>query len=189
MIRSFLAIELSRDVREKIEKLQRDLKSSNADVRWVNPENIHLTLKFFGNIEESNIEQIIKSILEPAHRISPFSVKIKGLGAFPNLKNPRVIWVGLLDGKGILIPFQKELEKGFERLGFPSEDRPFQPHLTLGRMRSNRGKDSLVRSLEIHRDEDFGELRVDKIILFRSDLRPEGPIYTSLEDVKLGGSL
>lgn len=189
MIRSFLAIELSRDVKEKIKRLQEDLKSLNADVRWVNPENIHLTLKFFGNVEESSIELIIRAVVEPAHLISPFNVKIQKLGAFPNLKNPRVIWIGLLDGKGILIPFQKELEKGFERIGFKSEDRPFQPHLTLGRMRSNRGKDSLVKSLKIHSDEEFGELRVEKIMLFKSDLRPEGPIYTPLGEVKLGVSL
>ena len=100
MIRSFLAIELPRTILKKIEDVQRDLKSSNADVRWVNPENIHLTLKFFGNIEESRIESIIKSIEEPVHTTSPFPLKVRGMGGFPHLKNPRVIWMGLVDGEG-----------------------------------------------------------------------------------------
>ena len=135
MIRSFLAIELPKPVLKKIEEVQGDLRSTHADVRWVNPEKIHLTLKFFGNIEDSRIDPIFKSIEEPIRNTLPFSLKVRGVGAFPHLKNPRVIWMGLVDGREVLIAFQKQIETQLEKIGFQPEDRPFNPHLTLGRMK------------------------------------------------------
>ena len=187
MIRSFLAIELPRTIQKKIEEVQGDLRSTHADVRWVNPEKIHLTLKFFGNIEESRIDPIFKSIEEPIRNTLPFSLKVRGLGAFPNLKNPRVIWMGLVDGREVLISFQKQIETQLEKIGFQPEDRPFNPHLTLGRMKSSRGKEELVGRMEKHKEEEFGDFQVERVILFKSDLRPTGPIYTPLKDLKLGG--
>jgi 2'-5' RNA ligase len=174
---------------KKIEEVQRDLKSSHADVRWVNPENIHITLKFFGNIEESRIESIITSIEEPVRTTSSFSLKVQGMGGFPHLKNPRVIWMGLVNGKEVLISFQKQIEKELERIGLQPEDRPFHPHLTLGRMRSNRGRDELVGWIERFKGEEFGNFQVERVILFKSDLRPSGPIYTPIREVVLGGLL
>lgn len=188
MLRSFLAIELPRTIQNRIDEVQRDLKSSHADIRWVSPDKIHLTLKFFGNIEESRVDSIIQSIEEPVHTLSPFPLKVRGVGAFPHLKNPRVIWMGLVDGKEILISFQKQLETALKKIGFQAEDRPFHPHLTLGRMKSNRGRDELVGRMEKHREEEFGDLQVERVVLFKSDLRPTGPIYTPLREVKLGGS-
>jgi len=187
LLRSFLAIELPRAILQKIEEVQEDLKSSHADVRWVSPEKIHLTLKFFGNIEESRIEPIVKSIEGPIHTTSLFSLSIRGMGAFPHLKNPRVIWVGVVDGNGMLAPFQRQLEIQFEKIGFQAEDRPFHPHLTLGRMKSSRGREELAWRIEKHREEEFGDFPVERVLLFRSDLRPTGPIYTALREVKLGG--
>ena len=187
MIRSFLAIELPKPILKKIEEVQGDLRSTHADVRWVNPEKIHLTLKFFGNIEESRIDPIFKSIEEPIRNTLPFSLKVQGVGAFPNLKNPRVIWMGLVDGREILVSFQKQIETQFEEIGFQSEDRPFHPHLTLGRMKSSRGKEELVGRMERHKEEEFGDLQVERVVLFKSDLRPTGPIYTPLRELRLGG--
>lgn len=187
MIRSFLAIELSRTILKKIEEVQGDLKSSRADVRWVSPEKIHLTLKFFGNIEESRIEPIVKSIEEPTRTTSPFILTARGVGAFPHLKNPRVIWMALLDEKEVLISFQKRLEKELEKIGFEPEARPFQAHLTLGRVKSSRGRDELIGRMERHMEEEFGAFQVERVVLFKSDLRPSGPIYTPLRELKLGG--
>ena len=187
MIRSFLAIELPKLILRKIEEVQRDLRSTRADVRWVNPEKIHLTLKFFRNIEESRIDPIFKSIEEPTRNTLPFSIKVSGVGAFPHLKNPRVIWMGLVDGKAILTSFQKQIETQLEKIGFQPEDRPFHPHLTLGRMKSSRGKEELVGRMEKHREEEFGDFQVGRVILFKSDLTPSGPIYTLLKELKLGG--
>ncbi len=187
MIRSFLAIELPRTIQKKIEEIQGDLKSSHADVRWVSPEKIHLTLKFFGNIEESKIEPIVKSIEGPIQTTPPFSLKVKGVGAFPHLKNPRVIWMGLTSGKENVISLQQRLEVLLEKIGFQTEDRPFHPHLTLGRVKSNRGREELVGRMEKYREEEFGDFPVETVIFFKSDLRPSGPIYTPLKEMKLGG--
>ena len=188
MIRSFLAIELPEAIRKKIDEIQGDLKSSHADVRWVNPEKIHLTLKFFGSIEEARVESIIKAIENPVRNTPAFTMKVRRIGAFPHWKNPRVIWMGLIDEKGILSPFQKELETELEKIGFEPEARAFQPHLTLGRVNSSRGKEELIRKMERYQEEeDFGDFSVKRVILFKSDLRPAGPIYTPLREVKLGG--
>jgi len=187
LIRSFLAIEVPKPILKKIEEVQGDLRSTHADVRWVSPEKIHLTLKFFGNIEESRIDPIFKSIEEPIRDTSPFSLKVRGVGAFPQLNNPRVIWMGLVDGKETLASFQKQIEKQLEKIGFQPEDRPHQPHLTLGRMKSSRGKRELVEKMEKHKEEEFGDFQVDRVVLFKSDLRPTGPIYTPLKEMKLGG--
>ena len=187
LIRSFLAIELPRHIMEKIEEVQKDLKSSRADVRWVSPEKIHLTLKFFGNIDETMIDSIVNSIEGPVHKTSPFSLLARRIGAFPHLKNPRVIWMGLEDSKEALAPFQKEVELKLKEIGFEPEDRPFRPHLTIGRVNSNRGRNELLGMVEKHLEEEFGEFAVERVILFRSDLRPSGPIYTPLKDLKLEG--
>jgi len=187
LVRSFLAIELPKPILRKIEEVQGDLKSTHADVRWVNPEKIHLTLKFFGSIEESRIDPIFKSIGEPIRDTSPFSLKVRGVGAFPHLKNPRVIWMGLVDGREVLTSFQKQIETQLGKIGFQPEDRPFHPHLTLGRMRSSRGKEELVGRMEKYKEEEFGDFQVERVVLFKSDLRPTGPIYTPLKDLKLGG--
>jgi len=187
LIRSFLAIELPKPILRKIEEVQGDLRSTRADVRWVNPEKIHLTLKFFGNIEESRIEPIFKSIEEPIRNTLPFSLEVRGVGAFPHLRNPRVIWMGLVDGREALVSFQKQIETQLEKIGFQPEDRPFHPHLTLGRMKSSRGKEELVGRIERHKEEEFGDFQVERVILFKSDLKPSGPIYTLLKEIKLGG--
>ncbi len=185
MIRSFLAIELPETVRKRIEEVQGNLKSSHADVRWVSAGKIHLTLKFFGNIDEAAIEPIVKAVEGPVRAVSPFSLKVKGIGAFPNWRNPRVVWMGLIDGGDILIPLQKQVEMELQKVGFEPEGRAFQPHLTLGRVNSVRGKEALIRAMEEHREEEFGEFEVSKVVLFKSDLKPTGPIYTPLREIGL----
>jgi len=187
LIRSFLAIEIPRTIQKKIEAIQEDLKSSRADVRWMSPEKIHLTLKFFGNIDESTIDPIVKSIEGPLRTTFPFSLKVQGVGAFPHLKNPRVIWMGLVDEKEILTSFQRQLERELEKIGFKREERAFRPHLTLGRVKSSKGREELTGRMERHREEGFGDFEVERIVFFKSDLKPSGPIYTVLREMRLGG--
>lgn len=187
MIRSFLAIELPKPILRKIEEVEADLKSTHADVRWVSPEKIHLTLKFFGNIEESRIDSIFQSIEEPIRNTPSFSLKVLGVGAFPSMKSPRVIWMGLVNGSQILTSLQKQIETQLEKIGFQPEDRSFHPHLTLGRTKSSRGKDGLVERMEKHKEGEFGDFQVERVILFKSDLKPSGPMYTALREMKLGG--
>ena len=187
MIRSFLAIELPEAIRKRIEEVQKDLRSSKSDVRWVSPEKIHLTLKFFGNVEESRVDTITKSIGPLVGGTRHFSLEVRGMGAFPNVRNPRVIWMGLIDEQQVLIPLQKQLEFTLETIGFQVEDRLFRPHLTLGRMDSGRGKDELIGRVQKYKEVKFGDVEVERLVLFKSDLKPTGPIYTPLGEVKLGG--
>jgi 2'-5' RNA ligase len=187
LIRSFLAIEVPETILKKIGQVQEDLKSSRADVRWVSPEKIHLTLKFFGSIDESRIEPIVKSIQRPTQATAPFPLRVRGLGAFPHVKNPRVIWTGLIDEKEILVSFQKEVETELEKIEFEPEGRSFQAHLTLARVRSSRGREELVARMERYKEEEFGNFQVERVTLFRSDLKPTGPIYTALREIRLGG--
>jgi len=186
LIRSFLAIELPEAIRRKIEEVQKELKLSHADVRWVNPENIHLTLKFFGNIDESRIDPIVKSLEGPIQTTSPFSVSIRGMGSFPHFKNPRVIWMGLKEGKEVLVALQKGVDGELKKIGFEPEERDFNPHLTLGRTKSNRGRDELIGRMEKYQEEEFGNFRVERVVLLKSELRPSGPIYTLLKELRLG---
>jgi 2'-5' RNA ligase len=146
-------------------------------------------LKFFGKIEESQIDPIVTMIEDSVRSIRPFPLRVRGAGAFPNLRNPRVIWVGLVDGEDVLLPLQKELEASFQKIGFQAEERPFQPHLTLGRMKSNRGKENLFPRIVKHQDDELGNFQVERLVLFKSDLRPSGPIYTALREVKLRDNL
>ncbi len=186
LLRSFLAIELTESILKKIREVQEDLKSSKADVKWVAPDHIHLTLKFFGNIEAYQIDSILKAITIPVQTTPPLSLMVRGMGTFPAMKNPRVIWIGVDDPDKVLIPFYKRLETELAKENFPPEDRPFQPHLTLGRMRSHQRREDLIRAMEKYREVEFGSFRVERVILFRSDLTPQGPIYTRLKEVRLG---
>lgn len=189
MIRSFIAIPLSAEIISHIEKTQKELKALLADVKWVNPRSIHLTLKFLGGIEEGDIEKIAQGIQDGIKGFKPLSVAVKNVGAFPSLKSPRVVWIGLEDQSGQLVKLQNQIEKEMSKLGFEEEKRAFSPHLTLGRVRSPKGKDELVKYLLDERERVFGEIRVDRVILFRSELKPTGAVYTVLKEFSfIGGA-
>ena len=181
-IRSFIAIPLSAEIIFRIEKTQKELKTLPADVKWVNPRSIHLTLKFLGGIEEEDIEKIAQGIQDGIKGFKPWSAAVRNMGAFPSLKNPRVIWIGIEDQSGQLVRLQNQTEQQMSKLGFEEEKRTFSPHLTLGRVRSPRGKDELVKYLLDERERVFGEINVDRVILFKSELKPTGAVYTVLKE-------
>ena len=186
-IRSFLAIELPSVIAKGIERVQHDLKQSRADVRWIEPSRIHLTLKFFGNIDEEACDEIMDAVGKAVSGVEPFTLNVKGLSAFPGWKNPRVVWLGVEDGGGVVKPLQRAIEECLQEIGYPREARDFKPHLTVGRVRSGRGKPELLRRMEDLLHINLGEFRVERLVLFKSDLRPTGPIYTELRALKLGG--
>lgn len=186
-IRSFLAIELPSAIAKGIKRVQDDLKQSHADVRWIEPRRIHLTLKFFGNIDEEACGGIMDTVGKAVSEVKPFTLSIKGLGAFPRWKNPRVVWLGVEDGGGVVKPLQRMIEECLQGIGYPREARDFKPHLTLGRVRSGKGKSELLKRMEDSLHINLGEFRVERLVLFKSDLRPSGPIYTELRALKLGG--
>jgi 2'-5' RNA ligase len=193
-VRSFIAIELSEEIRKDLKKLIGELKHSEADVKWVEPDNIHLTLKFLGRISAEQIEKIKRLLEGISKEVRPFQISLSNLGAFPKLNYPRVIWIGIEEGKDKLCEINEELEERLEKTGFPKESRKYQPHLTLGRVRSTKNKERLIKQIELLMLETqrscpiYGaktKMEVAKITLFKSTLTPQGPIYSSLFEVTL----
>ena len=179
-IRSFIAVEVPQAVKSRMDELQREIRRTEADVKWVRPEGIHLTLKFLGSIRQDDVERISQSIAPTIAGWEPFEVRVQGMGCFPNPRNPRVVWLGMDRGKETLTSLQQAVEKKMAELSFPPEDRPFSPHLTLGRVRSARGKGGLARAIEKHREAEVGTFQVREVFLFRSELHPSGAVYTKL---------
>jgi len=188
-IRSFIAIELPEEVRLGLRGIQARLKQSgHTFVKWVAPESIHLTLKFLGNIPAGQVTDIARAMEEASRGFLPFRLKIGKLGAFPNLRRPRVVWVGIDGEVDRLTALQQRLDAALARLGFARETRPFSPHLTLARLREGTSlRDcqdfaGLVTGAEAQAGT---EISVDCICLMKSDLRPSGAVYTRLAEVTL----
>ncbi|MBM4288164.1 MAG: RNA 2',3'-cyclic phosphodiesterase [Deltaproteobacteria bacterium] len=181
MIRAFLAIDLPESYRAGLSAVQDYLKQSRADVRWVPVGNIHLTLKFFGDIAEDQVEAITQAATGVAQAAAPFTLGVQGVGAFPGPKSPRVIWLGLNGQTDILAQLVQDLEQAFAPLGFPPENRKFVPHLTLGRVRSSRGREDLARALQLINIPSFPDFNVHGLVLYQSILKPQGAEYHKLK--------
>lgn len=187
-MRAFIAIELPQKIKESLEQLQNKLKIAAADLKWVRPENIHLTLKFLGEIDAQKQEEITKIIEAIADKTNPFSLSIRSLGAFSRMNFPRVIWVGLDKGAQEAEKICLALEEKISKLGIPKEERPFSAHITLGRVKSNLNREKLVQLLDNLRDyfkAGNTEFRVERITFFKSTLTPKGPCYEILKAVNL----
>jgi 2'-5' RNA ligase len=187
MIRAFLAIDLPASLRPVLSWAQDELKKSGADVKWVPVGNIHITLKFFGNITEVQVADISEGVTAIAAGQEPFSLTVMNAGAFPSPKNPRVVWLGVGGDLEIMRDFHRRLETAFAALGFPPEDRPFSPHLTLGRVKSPSGRAALTRCLAHLPSPDCAPFPVSETVLFRSNLSPQGATYLPLKVIPLGG--
>ena len=184
MIRAFIAVEIDSQTVGQISAAVADLKPRIPGIRWVPPTNFHLTLKFLGDIEESRIDPIVRA-LEPAlHPFPRFTINAKDLGVFPDLKRPRVLWIGL-EGKELL-ELASKVEEALEPLGFVPEKRGFKPHLTVGRWRQfDRSSRKFVEELEKWQGHEFGESTVAEVIFFQSELKREGATYHPLKVVAL----
>jgi 2'-5' RNA ligase len=187
MLRAFLSIDLPASLQPLLSQVQNTLKKSGADVRWVPVGNIHLTLKFFGNIPEAAVDTISAAAHQVASRLAPFTLQITSLGAFPSIHSPRVVWLGALEATNTLAQLYRGLEEAFHAIGYPLEDRAFHPHLTLGRLRSNTGRAQLSQLLAEHSPPAFPAVPVNALTLFRSTLTPQGSIYSPLKAIPLGG--
>lgn len=193
LMRAFIAVELPGAVKSALVRLQGSLMpSEHPFVKWVDPDGIHLTLKFLGNIAAGRIPELTKAISEAARGMAPFRLELGSLGAFPNLRAPRVIWVGLGGEIASLITLQKNIESALISLGFAPEDRAFSPHLTLGRVRERTSPSERRRLGEVVaslKAEAISPFRVDSLSLMRSRLTREGAFYNCLASVPLGSGL
>jgi 2'-5' RNA ligase len=180
-IRCFVAVECGGDeLAAKFRDVRRMLETTRADVKFVEPENVHLTLRFLGEIEPSLVEQVSQVVKET--NFQPFSARLEGVGVFPNLRRPRVVWAGISEGVSQLAEVWKDVDTKLSGLGFERERRGFSPHITIGRVRSGRNRERLVEELSTLSNYVFGGLQVDRVVLKKSVLTPRGPIYTTLAE-------
>jgi len=188
-IRSFVAVELPDELKLELSKLQAQLKSGGGfGVKWVDPYSIHLTLKFLGNVAQDKIEAVTKALEEAGRGVAPFHLKLRDLGVFPNARRVQVVWVGVSGEADKLLELQKRIDSNLALLGFTPESRPFAPHLTLARVRGQIPLDESQKFGELVTSTKFeatGDIEVEAISLMRSQLTPQGAIYTKISSVKL----
>jgi len=181
MMRAFIAIDV--EMNDEMEKVYEMLEATEAKLKFVSPSNVHLTLKFLGEIDEAIIPKIKKIMEEAVQDIEPFKAKIKGMGVFPSLKNIRVIWLGFHD-EGQAVKIARNIDEGVSSLGFKKE-KEHKPHVTIARMKSGYRKEQIIKIVEENRTKEFGEIYCESIKLKQSILKPEGPIYKTVEEIKL----
>jgi 2'-5' RNA ligase len=185
-LRTFVAIKLPEELKERLANLQIELSKTQADVRWVLPANIHLTLKFLGYIEASLVPTLEHEYGLIARDLTPFGLEFYGTGTFPQKGAPRVIWIGCSGELSRLKQLAAQLDEVSKGLQIPTQDQPFTPHITLGRVKSPRNISRLKEVLDHFKQTSWGQARVDSFCLFKSQLRPEGPIYTCLKTFVFG---
>ena len=183
-IRTFICIEIPTSIKQRIEALQRSLQRTDAQVSWVKVSNIHLTLKFLGDVVASRIERLNGAVERGARAISQFEIEVGGAGCFPSSRSPRVVWIGLTHVSETLARLHERIEDELAAEGFDRESREFSPHLTIGRVRAPHNARQLADALV---SSGFGPecFRATEIIVMRSDLKPTGAVYSPLAIIKL----
>lgn len=189
-IRSFVAIELEDELKTELKRIQESLiaKGITDDVRWVRPEGIHLTLRFLGDVPANRIQEIVPAMANSTEGVEPFSINLAGLGCFPSLSRPNVIWVGVGGETGALVRLRADIEANLTILGYPPERREYTPHLTLGRVNRRTGATDRRRLGALIQTEtvaSHSEMLVCEISLMKSELSPSGARYTRLGAVQL----
>lgn len=192
MVRAFIAIELDHAILRALDKLQAELKRQTPQkaVRWVASTGIHLTLKFLGDTPAAQLEDLNAGLQRACQGFGPFTIACSGLGCFPNPSRPRVVWVGIDEPRGVLAGLQRAVEREIAPLGYPTEDRGFSPHLTLGRVGRDASRDDARRLGELIVSRQVGKLaqmEAHAVSLIRSELRPTGAVYTRLYEAELRG--
>lgn len=185
-IRAFIAIKLPEECILGLKSLEDQFNRDWRGISWVRPETIHLTLKFLGEIDPGRVDEIANVLIEASSGIAAFAVEIEGVGGFPNLKSPRVVWVGVKENPA-LAKLQQNIDEGLKDLGFEKEDRPYRPHLTLCRVKSPKDGRELGRLVEEARPNIKMDFRADSFVLFESVLSPKGARHTPLKTISLAG--
>jgi len=184
LLRTFVAVEIPGEVRAALAAVQSHLKHLQVRARWVRPQGMHLTLKFLGDVPADRIPRAADALQLAAGGHAAFSLTAAGIGVFPALRRPRVIWAGFSGGTGPLAGLQAGVEENLAAAGFPREDRPFRAHLTIGRC-SEAAPAVMGEAVKSFAGECFGGFDVSEIVLFQSDLKPDGAVYTALARAKL----
>ncbi len=181
-MRAFIAIDIPEELKEKILDIQKNFK--DFDIKFVEKENFHFNLKFLGEISEESVEKIKHALESIAEKFEPFELDIKNIGIFPSLNYIRVIWIGVGEGHNILSAIANEVDNSLADI-VPKENRGFEPHLTIGRVRSGRNRDELVKIVKKLEKTEIGKMKAKEIKLMQSKLSPKGPVYSEVFVVKL----
>ncbi len=188
LLRAFIAVEIPSEIQQNVYKetvkLRKDLDSL---IRWVSVENMHLTLKFLGDVSPSSVEFLMQMLRNEADAVQCFTIHLTGLGSFPNPRRPRVIYIGI-QAPAALDTLQRGIESASHRLGYESEERPFSAHLTLGRVKQNImavDQQKIRHAIEGTQVDLLGSARVDSVHLYKSELKPSGSVYTRLYSAPL----
>ncbi len=184
-IRTFIAVELPDRIRSDIDGLQKDLASTGLKLRWAKSQNMHLTLKFLGDVDRENIADICDGVGAVTRQHPAFDLQPSGIGCFPGLKNPRILWTGISGTLNVLKALRADLENTLIPLGFKAEKRPFRGHFTIGRVKARLNPRKLAEALRVHHDFSSDVFTVKQVTVFESRLQPTGPIYTKLCDSPL----
>jgi 2'-5' RNA ligase len=184
-LRTFIAVSLSSSILSGIEKMARTLQPNFDEVRWVDTKNLHVTLKFLGDVPLNELPQLIRSVTQSTSGLNSFDLTFRGFGVFPNRESPKTIWIGCQEGSEELVELAETIDEGLRPLGFPKEPRRFSPHLTIGRIKKQMQGVSLVPFLDEHQNRLFGSCSVSEVQIFSSELTRRGPIYDELAAVPL----
>lgn len=187
-LRTFVAVDIDAAVETQVSRLIKRLQNTSAKVKWVDPQHLHYTLKFLGEIHLRDVPEICSTIEKAVRPLESFRAVAAGAGAFPDPERPRTVWLGITDGQEEFVSLHDVVEDALDKLGFRREHRRFRPHLTLGRVRqSPTGIEELGKLVQQHRDFVAGELYVGEVKIFSSVLTKDGPHYTPLGSAELRG--
>jgi 2'-5' RNA ligase len=188
-LRTFIAVGLDQAIRDRTVALQETLSATGADVKWVEPENLHVTLLFLGDVNDRDVLDVCKAVIATCGNLPAFPMSVQTVGCFPNPRRPRTLWVGLGGGEQELVAVHDALEKALLKLGcYRREERRYTPHVTLGRVKSEEANEKLVAALAKHAGWQGGHQNVREVLVMSSELRPQGPAYSVLSRAKLGSA-
>jgi 2'-5' RNA ligase len=184
--RTFIAVPLDEVIVARLVEAQRRLAAADAQVRWVVRQNLHLTVKFLGDVAETRLHEVCRVAAEVGRQVQPFEFAVGGLVAVPPGGQVRMVWAGIEEYTGELAKLNALSERAYAELGYKAENRRFHPHLTLGRVKSGCNADALRAAVAEFADADFGLQPAERVIVFASQLTPDGPVYSPLTKVRLG---
>jgi 2'-5' RNA ligase len=186
-VRTFIALDPGKAIRDRIVALQETLARTAAEVKWVEPDNLHVTLLFLGEVDMLDVPPLCQAVADAAQNQPAFAMTVETVGCFPNARRPRILWVGVGEGTQEVVALHDALEPPLLALGcYRREERQYTPHITLGRVKSDRPTDKLTTALSRHADWQGGETTVREVHVMGSELTPQGPVYTVLSRAKLG---
>lgn len=186
--RTFIALDPGKAIRESIGVLQEKLAQTGAEVKWVEPENLHVTLLFLGEVHERDLLGVCRAVTKVANEFPPITLSVEGTGCFPNARRPRTLWVGVGAGREEVIALHDALEKPLLELRcYRREERGFTPHITLGRVKSDEPLPQLTMALQKYQDWQAGDFIVNQVLVMGSQLTPSGPEYAVLSRAKFHG--